>query len=119
MKFYELELNGETLKFRLTSNDCMTIEKQTGKSFADYISEMSMTTVVTLLRYMRRSDVNNFNQEDASDLYDKLIDNGYTLETIISDIIMETLVISGFMKKADLEAIKGVKEEMKKETMKK
>ena len=119
MKFYELELNGETLKFRLTSNDCMTIEKQTGKSFADYISEMSMTTVVTLLRYMRRSEISNFSQEDASNLFDKLIDNGYTLETIISDIIMETLVISGFMKKTDLEAIKGVKEEMKKETMKK
>lgn len=119
MKFYEIELNGETLKFRLTSNDCMTIEKQTGKSFADYISEMSMTTVVTLLRYMRRSDVYNFDQEDASKLYDTLIDNGYTLETIISDIIMETLVVSGFMKKDDLQAIKGVKEEIKKDAMKK
>ena len=119
MKFYEIELNGETLKFRLTSNDCMTIEKQTGQSFADYISEMSMTTVITLLRYMRRSDVYNFSQEDAGALYDKLVDNGYTLETIISDIIMETLVISGFMKKTDLEAIKGVKEEIKNETLKK
>ena len=119
MKFYEIELNGETLKFRLTSNDCMTIEKSSGKAFSDFIGEMSMTTVITLLRYMRRSDVHNFSQEEASDLFDKLIDNGYTLETIISDIIMETLVVSGFMKKADLEAIKGVKEEMKKETMKK
>ena len=119
MKFYELELNGETIKFRLTSNDCMTIEKQSGKSFTDFMGTMDMTTVLTLLRYMRRSSQHDFNIEDASNLYDKLVDNGYTLETIVSDVIMETLVVSGFMKKADLEAIKDVKEDMKKEITKK
>lgn len=119
MKFYEIELNGETIKFRLTSNDCMTIEKSSGKAFTEFMSTMDMTTVITLLRYMRRSSQNDFSMEDAGLLYDKLVDNGYTLETIVSDIIMETLVVSGFMKKADLEAIKDVKEEMKKETMKK
>lgn len=119
MKYYEIELNGETIKFRLTSNDCMTIEKSSGKSFADFISEMSMTTVITLLRYMRRSEISSFTQEDASNLFDKLIDNGYTLETIISDIIMEALVVSGFMKKTDLEAIKNVKQEIKDKITKK
>ena len=66
MKFYELELNGETIKFRLTSNDCMTIEKQSGKPFTEYMSELSMTTVITLLRYMRRSEINSFSMEDYS-----------------------------------------------------
>ena len=119
MKFYELELNGETIKFRLTSNDCMTIEKSSGKPFTDYMSELSMTTVITLLRYMRRSDINNFSMEDASNLYDKLIDNGYTLETIVSDIIMEALIVSGFMKKDEVSKIKEVKEEIKEQMMKK
>lgn len=119
MKYYEIELNGETLKFRLTSNDCMAIEKMSGKPFGDYISEMSMTTVITLLKYMRRSSVLNFSENEASELFDKLIDNGYDLEGIISDIIMETLVVSGFMKKADLEAIKDVKEELKDKVVKK
>lgn len=119
MKFYELELNGEIIKFRLTSNDCMTIEKSSGKPFTEYMSNLSMTTVITLLRYMRRSSQNDFSMEDASNLYDKLIDAGYTLEDIVSKVIMETLVISGFMKKADLEAIKDVNKEMKKQAMKK
>ena len=119
MKFYELELNGETIKFRLTSNDCMTIEKSSGKSFTDFMTQMDMTTVLTLLRYMRRSSQHDFSMEDASNLYDKLVDAGYSLEDIVSNIIMETLVVSGFMKKADLETIKDVKDEMKKEVTKK
>lgn len=117
MKYYEIELNGETIKFRLTSNDCMVIEKESGKAFTDYMSELSMTTVITLLKYMRRSSQSNFNMEDAGNLYDRLIDAGYTLETIISDIILEALVVSGFMKKDDLAKIKEVQE--KKTAMKK
>lgn len=118
MKYYEIELNGETIKFRLTSNDCMVIEKKTGKNIAEYVQEMSMTTIINLLMYMRRSDVSNFSEKDATDLYDKLIDNGYTLETIVSDIILEGLCVSGFMSKADLAKIKDTKEDIKKEVLK-
>ena len=109
MKFYEIELNGRTVKFRLTSNDCMVIEKQTGKSIGDFIEDLSMTTIITLLRYMVRSSQHDFTEEDASKLYDELIDNDYTLESIITDVILEALSVSGFMKKADLDKIKEAK----------
>lgn len=105
MKFYEIELNGETIKFRLTSNDCMVIEKKTGKSIIDFVQEMSMTTIISLLMYMRRSSVPNFSEKNATDLYDTLIDNGYTLADIVNKIIMETLVVSGFMSKEKKEEI--------------
>lgn len=118
MKFYELELNGRTVKFRLTSNDCMTIEKMSGKSITEYFGDLSMTTVITLLRYMRRSDEHDFNMDNASQLYDELIDAGYTLETIISDIIMEALAVSGFMSKDDLAKMKSNKKDMKKNIQK-
>ena len=114
MKYYELELNGRTVKFRLTSNDCMTIEKSSGKTITEFFGNLSMTTVITLLRYMVRSSQNNFDMEDASKLYDELIDAGYTLETIISDVIMEALIVSGFMKKEDQVKVEKIKEEVKK-----
>lgn len=106
MKFYELELNGEIIKFRLTSNDCMVIEKKTNMSIIDYVQNMSMTTIIDLLMYMRRSEVANFSQKDASELFDKLVDNGYTMAEIITDVILEALVVSGFMKKEDLKKAK-------------
>lgn len=109
MKYYELELNGETLKFRLTSNDCMVIEKKSGMSIMDYIQNLSMTTVINLLMYMRRSDISNFSEKDASVLYDRLVDNGYTIKTIINDVIMETLVVSGFMTEEELQEVKKTK----------
>lgn len=109
MKYYEIELEGETLKFRLTSNDCMVIEEKSGKSIMEYIQNLSITTIISLLMYMRRSEVPNFSKKDASLLYDKLIDSGYTIATIINDIIMETLAISGFMSQEDLQELKTSK----------
>lgn len=106
MKFYELELEGETLKFRLTSNDCMVIEKVTGKSILEYVQNMSMTMVVTMLRYMRRSSVPNFSERDAQELFDKLVDNEYTIARIVNEIILEGLVVSGFMSKEELTGAK-------------
>lgn len=108
MKYYEFELNGETIKLRLTSNDCIEIEKKTGVKLLDYIQDYSMQTVVTLLMYMRRSSVPNFSMKDAGELYDKLIDSEEygTMENIIYDVIFEGLVVSGFLKKEELEEIK-------------
>lgn len=111
MKFFEFELNGETIKLRLTSNDCVEIEKKTGQKLLDYMQDYSMQTVLTLLMYMRRSSVPNFSMKDAGDLYDKLIDNEEygSMEKVLYDVIFEGLVVSGFLKKEELEDIKGSK----------
>lgn len=108
MKYYEFELNGETIKLRLTSNDCVEIEKKTGVKLLDYMQDYSMQTILTLLMYMRRSSVPNFSIKDAGDLYDKLIDNEEygSMEKILYNVIFEGLVVSGFLKKEELEEIK-------------
>lgn len=106
MKYYELELNGRTIKMRLTSNDCMVIEKKYGKSVLAFIQDMSITTIVSLLHYMVRSSDKNFSEQGASELFDELIDAGYTLTDIMNDIILEALIVSGFMKKEDIQVKK-------------
>ena len=106
MKFYELELNGEIIKLRLSSADCLEIEKNYKCKMLDYIKDYSHTTILTLLRYLRKSDVTNFSINNACELMDTLIDNGYTLETILYDVIYEALVVSGFLKKEELEETK-------------
>ena len=111
MKYFEFELEGETIKLRLTSNDCVEIEKKTGQKLLDYIQDYSMQTVLTLLMYMRRSSIPNFSMKDAGELYDKLVDNEQygTMEEILYNVIFEGLVVSGFLKKEELEEIKGKK----------
>lgn len=110
MKYYEIELNGETIKLRLTSSDSMTIEKKTGVKLLDFIQDYSITTIITLLMYMRRSSVPNFSEKDASELYDKFIDAGYTMKDIIYNVIFEALTVSGFLSQEEL---KDIKETMK------
>ena len=106
MKYFEVELNGEVIKLRLTSSDSVEIEKKTGKSILDLIDEYSMTTVVMFLKYLRRSEIPQFSEKDAYELYDKFIDNDYTMEQILFDVIYEALCVSGFFKKEKLIELK-------------
>lgn len=116
MKYFEFELEGETIKLRLTSNDCIEIENKTGTKLLEYIQDYSMKTIITLLMYMRRSSIPNYSMKDAGELYDKLIDSEEfgSMENIIYNVIFEGLVVSGFLKKEQLEEIKMEKEEKKK-----
>ena len=123
MKFYEYEyetFDGEkkTLKLRLVSGDMKIIEKATGISLLDYVSNPTITMLTNMLRYMSRPAIPNFGDKDAEKLYDELVDAGLKLEDIYLDIIMETLVISGFMKKEDLEEMKNKTKEEKEERIK-
>ena len=122
MKFYEYEyttFNGETktLKLRLVSSDMKIIERKTGKSLIDYVSNPTITMITTILMYMNRPTIPNFSEKDAEALYDELVDSGLTLEEIYTDIIMETLVTSGFMKKEDLDKMKNKSELVKEEQL--
>lgn len=106
MKYYEIDLNGETIKFRLTTADAVTLESKTNTKMMDLVMDYSHTTIATMIRYLRRSEVDNFSDKDAYALIDKLIDNGYTIERIVYDIIFEALVVSGFLTKEQLEEVK-------------
>ena len=122
MKFYEYEyetFDGEskTLKLRLVSADMKTIERKTGVKLLDYVSDYSITTISNLLMYMNRPAIQNFSEKDADKLYDELIDAGLTLEDIYQNIIMETLVVSGFMKREELDEMKKSNEENKEQKM--
>lgn len=122
MKFYEYEyttFNGETktLKLRLVSSDMKTIERATKTKLLDYVSDYSITAITNLLRYMSRPAIPNFSEKDAESLYDELVDSGLTIENIVQDVIMETLVVSGFMKKEELNEVKETAKERKKEKL--
>lgn len=120
MKFYEYEyetFDGEKkiLKLRLVSGDMKIIEKLTGASLLDYVSNPTITMMTNMLRYMNRPNIPNFSEKDADKLYDELVDAGLTMENIYLDIIMETLVVSGFMKKEELDEMKNKTSEEKEE----
>lgn len=107
MKYYEIDLNGETIKFRLTTADAVTLESKTNTKMMDLVMDYSHTTIATMIRYLRRSEIDNFSDKDAYALIDKLIDNGYTIERIVYDIIFEALVVSGFLTKEQLSEVKA------------
>jgi hypothetical protein len=122
MRFFEYNyktFDGEekTLKLRLVSSDMKTIESKNKISLLDYVSHVSITMITNMLMYLRRPEVPNFSATDSEKLYDELIDAGLTMEEVYINIIMEALVISGFMKKEDLEQLKGKAENEKREQL--
>ena len=103
MNYFTYELEGEDLKFRLTSADCLEIEEKYNTKLLDFIQDYSMTAIITMLSYMRKSDIPNFSKNNACELYDKLINSGMTFEDILMKVIYPTAVVSGFLKQDDLD----------------
>ena len=101
--------NGEEkeLRLRLTSSDAMEIENIKKKKITEYLQEESMTMVITLLRYLLRWENKNYSLTNAQQLYDELIDNGMSMKKILTDIIYEALVVSGFLEKSEWEEMKA------------
>jgi len=111
MNYYLYEFtnkNGEQkeLKLRLTSSDAMEIENIKKKKITEYLQEESMTMVITLLRYLLKWENKNYSLTNAQQLYDELIDSGLSMKKILTDIIYEALVVSGFLEKSEWEEMK-------------
>lgn len=111
MNYFEIELknrDGETstYRFRMTSAIALSVEKQTGQKMLDYMRDYSMTTVVNLIRNMLKWEKPNISEAEACEVYDMLVDNGYTLERVLTDVIYEGLSASGFLAHEDLVGMK-------------
>lgn len=118
MKCFEVELNGETIRLRLTSNNVCEIEKKNNKSIIEIMQDISQTNVVNMLMYMRRFEIPNYSLKEANELYDKFIDNDYSMQDVVFDVVYEALVVSGIMLKKELDHLRkvvGIQEEMTQE----
>lgn len=119
MKFYELELENETIELRMTTTNAKALENKTGRSIFDLVSDMSVTNISKMLMYLMKGKKDNVNEKEADDLVDKLVDNGYTFERIMMEVIFEALVVSGFLSKEQLEEAKTMKKEAQENNKKK
>ena len=97
---------GKELRLRLTSGDAIEIENTKKKSIVEVLSDESLTSIITLLRYLNKWENKQFSFQDAQKLYDELIDAGMSMKTILMDIIYEALVVSGFLEKDKWEEMK-------------
>ena len=112
MRNFTFELNGKEIKMRLNSSDCEKIEKTYNCTLLNYVQQGSVTSLVTLLQHMRMGAGENFTRNMAYSFYDELVDNGYTIEKILMEIIYETLVVSGVISEEDLNNIKNEREKI-------
>lgn len=113
MKYFTFRLNDKEINLRLNSSSCEQIEKTYNCTLLDFVQQGSVTSIITLLQHMRTGAGENFTKNMAYSFYDELIDEGYTIEKILMEIIYETLVVSGVISKEDLEDIKNEREKIK------
>ena len=100
------EGNEREVALRLTSLDCEEIEKTYNCTLLDFVQQGSVSSIVTLLRYMRKGAGENFTKNMAYSFYDELVDSGYTMMDILDKVIWEGLVVSGVLSKEDLQNIR-------------
>lgn len=109
--YTDAEGNEKEVALRLTSQDCENIEKQNGCTLLDFVQQGSISSIVTLLFYMRKGAGENFTKNMAYSFYDELVDSGYIMMDILDKVIWEGLVVSGVLSKEDLQ---NIREERKK-----
>jgi hypothetical protein len=100
------EGNEKEVALRLSSQDCENIEKQNACTLLDFVQQGSVSSIVTLLFYMRKGAGENFTKNMAYSFYDDLVDSGYTMMDILDKVIWEGLVVSGVLSKEDLQNIR-------------
>jgi len=110
--YKDSEGNEKEVALRLTSLDCENIEKQFQCSLLDYVQQGTITSIVTLLYYMRKGAGENYTKNMAYSFYDELVDAGYTMMDILDKIIWEGLVVSGVMSAEDLQNIRDEKKKV-------
>lgn len=111
--YQDSEGNEKEINLRLISMDCENIEKQFNCTLLDFVQQGSVSSIVTMLYYMRKGTGDNFTKNMAYGLYDELVDAGYTMLDILDKVIWEGLVVSGVMSKEDLDNIRAEREKVK------
>lgn len=106
MKYFTFELKGNDINMRLNSSACEQIEKTYNCTLIDYVQQGSITSIITLLQHMRTGADAKFTKNMTYGFYDELVDEGYTIEKILMEIIYPTLVISGVLSQEDFDSIK-------------
>ena len=114
--YKDSEGNEKEVGLRLTSLDCENIEKQYNCTLIDYVQQGSITSIVTLLMYMRKGAGENFSKNMVYGFYDELVDAGYTMMDILDKVIWEGLVVSGVMSAEDLANIRAEKKKVEQMT---
>lgn len=112
MKNFTFELNDKQINLRLTSQACEQIEKAYNCTLLDYVQQSSITSIVTLLMYMRNGAGETITRNMAHDFYDELVDAGYTMARILDEIVYEGLVVSGVISQEDLDNIRAEREKI-------
>lgn len=105
MKYFTLNLNEKEINFRIASGDALELEDKYKMSLQEFIQKISNTNCVTLLKYMRKSSDAGFTNTKANELFDELVDNGYSLQSIYMKVIFPTCVVSGILTQEDLDRI--------------
>lgn len=113
MKYFTMNFKDKEINLRLNSLECEKIEKQYNCTLLDYVQQGSITSLVTLLQSMRNGAGEICTKNSAYAFYDELVDEGYTIEKILIEIIYPTLVVSGVISQEDLNNIMGQKEKIK------
>jgi len=105
--YKDSEGNEKEVALRLASIDCEAIEKQYNCTLLDFAQQGSITSMVTLLQYMRKGAGENFTKNMAYGFYDELVDSGMTMTDILDKVIWEGLVVSGVISTEDLASIRN------------
>ena len=108
MLYKDLKIGDKELKLRLSTRDCVALEKRLGRNPLDDLMAVeqgklpTITYVVILLHASLQKYQSNYSMENVYDLYDEYIEEGNSLTDMLA-VITDIFKVSGFFKEPDKE----------------
>lgn len=108
MLYKDLKIGDKELKLRLSTRDCVALEKRLGRNPLDDLMAVeqgklpTITYVVILLHASLQKYQSNYTMEKVYDLYDEYIEEGNSLTDMLA-VITDIFKVSGFFKEPDKE----------------
>ena len=109
MLYTTITINNNEYKLRLNAKASVELENRLGKNPLNVLMELSehnlpsVETIVTIMHSALQAYQHGFSMDDTYDLYDKMVDEGMSLETILP-IIVEIFKVSGYIKTEESKA---------------
>lgn len=107
MLYTEFKVKDKELKLRLTTRDCVSLEKKLGRNPLDDIMAVekgklpTITYIVAVLHASLQKYQNGYTEEKVYDLFDDYINEGGSLIDLM-EVITEIFKVSGFFKEPEI-----------------
>ncbi len=100
-----LKIKDKEYRLKITAANAIELEKKLGKSLVDGMSDFDKVGTLTAYLSASLKAFEPVSEREVNELYDDYINDGGSMSQL-SDVLVEVLIVSGFLQRPQIEALR-------------